>query len=195
MSFPRTIRVRISSENVEGIGLSPVVAQDMSFEELVLMMLGIAGKDTDRIREMISRGSLVSGASRFRWAGFDVLESEIRTYLARYPDSDPSQPFVPERCFLTMIQAGPKQLSLERKAGSKRKLFRRRSFWDELIAMAASPSYLHYSYRERGDVFAWKPDGAGQDRLREAARLLPYPAWESQIRAAGVSVVHLYVQR
>jgi hypothetical protein len=195
VSLPLTVRVRISSENVEGIGLSPVVAQDMPFEDLMILMLGIAGKDVSRIGEIISRGSLVSGASRLRWSGFDVLESEVASYLSRFPDSDPSQPFVPERCYLAVIHAGPKQLPLEREAGMKRKFLRRRCFWNELLAVVSSPGYLHYSYRDRGDVFGWKPDAAAQNRLRDAASLLPYSGFASQIRAAGVAMVHLYVRR
>jgi hypothetical protein len=195
VSLPQKIRVRISSEDADGIGLSPVVAQDMPFEELMLLMLAIAGKDASRIGEIISRGSLVSGASRFRWAGFDVLESELKAHLLRYPDPDPSLPFVPDRCFLAIIHAGPKQLSLEREAGRKRRFLRRRSFWDELIAAVAAPQYLHYSYKDRSDVFTWRPDAPAQQHLQSAAKLLPYSAWESQMRVAGVSLVHLYTRR
>src|SRR5687767_11708830 len=100
MSLPRTIRVKISSEHVESIGLTPVVSRDMPLDELITYLLGVTGKDSARVREILSRGSLVAGASRFRWTAFDSLETDIVACLARFPDPDPSIPFDGAGCFL-----------------------------------------------------------------------------------------------
>ena len=194
MSLPQTIRVRISSEGAESIGLTPVVAQDMRMEDLMYMMLGMTGKNSARIRDLLARGSLVSGGSRIRWAPFDVLESDVTRHLSQYPDSEPEMPFEPSRCTLAEIHLGAKRLPIEKKAGEKRKFLRRRSFWGELMAMAA-PQYVEYSYKERADLFRWKPDAADQPRLRDAALLLPFASYSAQIRSGVVTAIDLYVTR
>ena len=72
MALPQTVRVKLSSEVAEAISITPVVLQELPVRELVEHLLGIAGKDESRIREILLRGTLVSGASRFRWAGWDA---------------------------------------------------------------------------------------------------------------------------
>ena len=80
MALPPTVRVKLSSEAAESISITPVVVQEMPVRELVEYMLGVTGKDEARIRELLLRGSLVSGASRFRWAGWDAdLRRSART--------------------------------------------------------------------------------------------------------------------
>jgi hypothetical protein len=195
MSLPQTIRVKISSENVDSIGLSPVVSQDMRIDELLLYMLGLTGKDAARIRELLARGSLVSGASRFRWTGFDVMESEIAAYLHSYPDSDPSIPFDPALCFRMHVHVGSKHVAVDREAGEKRRMFRRRSFWDEAIRLVSSPEYSTYSYRDQADIYRWKPDTEAQARLREAAKLLAFSSYEAHIQSGPVTAVELHVRR
>ena len=195
MSLPQTVRVKISSENVESIGLTPVVSQDMKTEDLVTYMLAVTGKDAARVKEILGRGSLVSGASRFRWTGFDVLESELRLWLTRFPDADPSIPFDPEGCTLMTIHVGRKQLPIERAAGEKRRLFHRRSFWGEVLAIVSMPEYTGYSYRDRADQYRWHPAAADQPRLHEAAKLLTFSSYEAQIRGGVVTAIDLYVPR
>lgn len=195
MSLPPTVRVKISSEHVESIGLSPVVSRDLPLEELVGHMLAVTGKDAARLREMLTRGSLVSGASRFRWSGLDVAEAEIAAFLNRFPESDPSIPFDASRCFQMVVHVASKQLAIERAAGEKRRLFRRRSFWGEVMALIDRPEYAEYSYRENADLYRWRPDSPGTVRLQEAARLLAFSTYEAQIRTGAVSIVDLYVKR
>ena len=72
MALPRRVRVKLSSEAAESISITPVVVQEMPVRELVEHMLGVTGKDEARIRELLLRGTLVSGASRFRWAGWEA---------------------------------------------------------------------------------------------------------------------------
>jgi hypothetical protein len=195
MSLPHAIRVKISSEDVASIGLTPVVSQDMPLDELVMLMLGVTGKDPARIQELLARGSLVSGASRFRWTGFDVLEREVAAYLMRYPDSDPSITFDPAGCFLMHVHLESKQLAIERAAGEKKRMFKRRSFWEDALSLVSAPEYKRYSYRDAADVYCWRPDAPAQARLQEAAKLLAFSSYEAQIRSGAVTAVDLFVKR
>ncbi|HEY1339869.1 MAG TPA: hypothetical protein VGF59_20290 [Bryobacteraceae bacterium] len=86
MTLPATVRVKLSSEAAEAIALTPVVVQEMPVRELIEHMLGITGKDEARIRELLLRGTLVSGASRFRWAGWEADAEGLRALLATFPD-------------------------------------------------------------------------------------------------------------
>src|SRR5450756_1325760 len=81
MALPPTVRVKLSSEAAESISITPVVVQEMPVRELVEYMLGVTGKDEARIRELLLRGSLVSGASRFRWTGWDAGLAVSYTHL------------------------------------------------------------------------------------------------------------------
>ena len=68
MPLPSSIRVKLSSEAAESISITPVVLRDIPIRELIEHMIGITGKDEARVHELLLRGTLVSGASRFRWA-------------------------------------------------------------------------------------------------------------------------------
>ena len=78
MSLPPTVRVKLSSEAAESISITPVVVQEMPVRELVEYMMGVTGKDEARIAELLLRGSLVSGASRFRWVGWEAAREDLR---------------------------------------------------------------------------------------------------------------------
>src|ERR1035437_2302839 len=98
MALPPTVRVKLSSEGAGSISITPVVVQDMQVRELVEYMLGGTGKDEARIRELLLRGNLVSGASRFRWTGWDVDLESLRELLATFPDADASRKFAAANC-------------------------------------------------------------------------------------------------
>ncbi|MBI4877406.1 MAG: hypothetical protein HY822_22490, partial [Acidobacteria bacterium] len=44
-------------------------------------LVKVVGKDAERLRGILARGSMVVGASRFRWAGFDAPVGEIEALL------------------------------------------------------------------------------------------------------------------
>src|SRR5689334_23873133 len=98
MSLPDRVRVKLSSEAAESISLTPVVVREMPLRELVEYMLGVTGKDADRVCELLRRGTLVSGASRFRWAGWDAEREAVVALLAGFPDPEPLRPLAAERC-------------------------------------------------------------------------------------------------
>src|SRR5205809_6358593 len=97
MALPDRIRVKLSSEAAESISLTPVVVREMPVRELVEYMLGVTGKDEARVRELLLRGTLVSGASRFRWSGWEADPQSLTALLATFPDAEPMRPFAPDR--------------------------------------------------------------------------------------------------
>src|SRR5437016_221087 len=106
MALPQTVRVKLSSEAADSITLTPVVVQELPLRELVEHMLGMTGKDELRIREILLRGTMVSGASRFRWAGWEADGAGLRELLATFPDADPARIFAAERCVRVVLRGG-----------------------------------------------------------------------------------------
>lgn len=197
MSLPETIRVKLSSEAAESISLTPVVVQDIQVRELIGHMLGITGKDEARLHELLLRGTLVSGASRFRWAGWEADLESIRTLLRSFPDSDPSRPFAPELCVRAILRGGRKPIEIPRQIGVQKPLLRKRSFWDLLmeVAVTGEVRYRDYSYKERADWYRLDlPIGAAQ-RLSTGSSVVKYTTLREQIRIGGFDAADLYVER
>lgn len=201
MPLPETIRVKLSSEAAEYVSLTPVVVQEMPLRDLVEHMLGITGKDEARICDLLLRGTLVSGASRFRWTGWEADMESVRTLLAAFPDPDPTRPFVSSQCTRVVLR-GPRQpITIPREAAARpgplARLLRRQSFWDHLMAIAESTAshYAGYSYRDRADVFDLTLTAPDAQRIRDAARLVLYTALQAQIRNAQIGSLELYVVR
>jgi hypothetical protein len=132
MSLPATVKVKLSSEAAGSISITRVVVQDLPVRDLVEHMLGITGKDETRVRELLLRGALVSGASRFRWSGWDADLAGIRDLLASFPDHEPARPFAPERCVRAVLRGGRQIVEIPREAGERKPLLRKTSFWDVL---------------------------------------------------------------
>lgn len=201
MPLPETVRVKLSSEAAEYVSLTPVVVQEMPLRDLVEHMLGVTGKDEARICDLLLRGTLVSGASRFRWAGWEADMASVRSLLAAFPDPDPARPFISTQCTRVILR-GPRQpITIPREAAIRRgplaRLLRRQSFWDHLMAIAESTasSYGGYSYRDRADVYHLPLTVPESQRVRDAAHLVRYTALEAQIRSAQIELVELYVVR
>jgi hypothetical protein len=201
MPLPDTIRVKLSSEAAEYISLTPVVVQEMPVRELVEHLLAITGKDETRVRDLLLRGALVSGASRFRWTGMDADAASLRALLATFPDPDPTRPFAAARCVRAILR-GPRQpIGIPREIGTRRgildRILRRASFWDLLMGIAASgfPGYGGYSYADRADIYQVALDGPYAQRLCDASHLVRYTALEAQIRNTPINSVELYVVR
>src|SRR6185436_12452080 len=133
MALPDTVRVKLSSEAAESITLTPVVLQELPIRELIEHILGIAGKDESRIREILLRGTLVSGASRFRWAGWEADAASLQEALAQFPDPDPSTAFAAERCIRATLRGGRQAIEIPREAAERKPLFQRSTFWALLM--------------------------------------------------------------
>src|ERR1035437_688796 len=137
MALPQTVRVKLSSEVAEAISITPVVLQELPVRELVEHLLGIAGKNESRIREILLRGALVSGASRFRWAGWDADRESLRELLATFPDADPARPFAAAGCIRATLRGGRHAIEIPREAAARKSLFQRKTFWDPLMEVVA----------------------------------------------------------
>jgi hypothetical protein len=197
VALPETVRVKISSEAAESIALTPVVLREMPAGELIETMLGVTGKDAVRIVELLLRGSFVSGASRLRWTGWTADPDDVAAVLATFPDADPRRPFDHELCTRAVLKGPSARIEIERAAGSERRFFRRRSFWDALmdLADAGAPAYAGYSYRHRADHYSVTVAPAAASLLRESAGAIRYSALEAQVRRARVESIDLYVER
>jgi hypothetical protein len=197
MGLPETIRVKISSEAAGSISITPVVVSNMPTRELIEAMLGITGKDPERVRELLRRGSLVAGASRFRWEGWDADHASIEAALATFPDPDPARRFTRGSCLRAVLKGPNHRIDIPREAASQRRLFRKRSFWDVLMDLAegAELRYAGYSYRDHADHYTLDLPAPDAARLRESGGALRYSSLETQVRQARIEAIEFYVER
>jgi hypothetical protein len=104
-------------------------------------------------------------------------------------------PFDPIKCVVAVFHGRGRQLTIEKAAGEKTRFLRRRSFWQELLALASAPVYAGYSYRESADMYRLKVDAVLLQQIRDAARLLAYSSFESWVRGSPISAVDLFTRR
>jgi len=197
LPLPERIEVKLSSEAAGSISFTPVVRRQMSPPELLEAILGVTGKDVARVGEVLRHGSLVSGASRFRWPPLEASAEEIATGLAAFPDSLPDRPFDPARCVRARLSGGRAAIDLNREAAGARRWLRRRSFWEVLLDAAAGLplAYQHYSYAGRADLYGAELTPQARRSIREQAGLLRYSALEGQVREYGWDRLELWVER
>ena len=201
MALPPTVRVKLSSEAAGSISITPVVVREMPVRELVEYMLGVTGKDEARVRELLLRGSLVSGASRFRWTGWDAGLENVRELLATFPDPDPARSFDASQCTRATLRGGRQPIEIGREAGARKGLFQRESFWDALMKViggaspADAPVYMGYSYGERADRYLREFTRAELGQLRAASGLVRYTILSDQIRTLAFTEAELYAKR
>jgi hypothetical protein len=184
MPIPERMHVKLSSEAAEYVSLTPVVVREMETAELLEQILGVTGPDPARVREVLRRGSLVSGASRYRWACFDCDTGEVEALVAKLPGPDPRRPFAAARCVRVVLSGGGARLEIRKETAAERKLLKRASFWDSLAAEATAVDYAGYLYRERADRYVCVLDHAAADRIRASAALLRYEGLARQVAAA-----------
>ncbi len=197
MALPATVRVKLSSEAAGGIAITPVVVQELPIRELVGHMLAVAGKDEARLREILLRGLLVSGASRLRWAGWEADCQSLRDLLTSFPDPDPTLAFAPARCTRAVLSGGRQPIEISREAAAGRGLFRRSGFWQELMQMVggSGPVYAGYSYRDAADRYRCLLASGTCARLRAAAQNLRHSTLRDRIQSEAFAAVEVYTQR
>ncbi len=197
MPLPHTIRVKLSSETAEAISLTPVVVQELPTIELIEHILGVTGKDEARIREVLLRGTVVTGASRFRWAGLEADVESLSEALRSFPDPDPARPFSAESCVRAILRGGRQSIEISRESVGRTGLFRRSTFWDlfmEVIA-AGEAVYSGYSYRDRADRYMRELTVEDASRLRAGCDAVRYSTLRDQIRSVGFARAELFVRR
>lgn len=197
MAFPEKIPVKISSEAAGYVSITPVVAEHMPTAELIEHILRVAGKDVARAREILRQGIVVSGASRIRWSPIEASPEEIAGAFAAFPDPEPGRAFDASKCVRAALEGGRAVIELPREAASRKRWFRRQSFWETLMETASRLplKYQHYSYGDRADVYRgelpWEPARI----LRERAWMLCYASLEMQVREYAYDRIGLWVAR
>jgi hypothetical protein len=188
MPLPETILVRYTEEEAGYVTVRPLVRQTFRMDELLDMILSVAGKQVTRVRQLLHSGTVVYHFYRYSWTGFDANEAELCAALAKFPDADPSRPFAPEQCTNAVLDgagANPRHLlDLDRATASKRRIFRGKSFWRSLMEIAAevNPAYQNYSYGRRADLYRLDLDGENISRIAEAADRLAAGKSRSALR-------------
>jgi|GEM_PF-361644 len=198
MALPKLIRVKLLSDDAGAISITRVLARDMPHAELIGLIVAQVGKDQARIRRLLRGGNLVSGASRYRWEGCEVEETELGRLLAPYPDPSPGRRFEPGLASLVVLHlSGSGTLEVPRENLARRRLFRRRSFWDVLVefARAEAVGYHDYSYREQADIYRWAPSPEERDAIRAATSLLTFSSLARRLRTTEVSHLDIFVPR
>ena len=197
MSPDDLIRVKLSSEAAGAVAITEVVVRQMPFHELLAEILAVAGKDEDRVRNLLLRGTLVSGASRFRWEGWEADPDLLRQCLRRFPDPDPSLAFRAESCVGAVFHGPMRRIEIARETGVEKPFLQRRHFWHAFLDIAAGATlrYVDYSYRLRADVYGFEPDAKQAAALLDAYRLLKYTTLRDQLRAMPLRSVQLHTSR
>jgi hypothetical protein len=197
MALPQTIRVKLSSEAAESIALTPVVVQEMAVRDLLEHVLGVTGKDEARIRDLLLRGTLVSGATRFRWGGWEAEAEALRDLLGTFPDPEPLRAFTAETCVRAILRGGRQSIEILQDACSRKGFFQRRSFWESLMAVAGggATAYLGYSYRDRADRYLREFTRAETEELRAASGSIQYSTLREQVRTVAFVQAELLARR
>src|SRR5438046_1734000 len=197
MPLPATVRVKLSSEAAGAISLTQVVVQDLAVRDLIEHILGVTGKDEARVIDLIRRGSIVTGASRFRWQGWEPDAETVREILATFPDAETGRVFAPANCIRAVLRGGPRAIELPREAASRKGIFQRACFWDALmkVTAASSPEYAGYSYRERCDRYLRVFSHAEIVEIRAAASAVQYSTLRDQIRETAFTGAELFACR
>jgi len=199
MSLPETISVRYTDEEAGYVTVRPVVRQSFRLSELLDMVLSVAGKDVARVRQLLHSGTVVYHFYRYSWIGFDAEEEELAAALAKFPDADPSRPFARDQCAVAIFESGGIKtrhlMELPRAAGSKRRMFRAKSFWERLLEIAGNEkvSYHGYSYGRRADIYRFDLNNDNVLQITDAVKRLAPRSLQAIIRVVQESASILFV--
>ncbi len=199
MPLPETISVRYTEEEAGYITVRPLVRQMFRMDELLDMILSVAGKDALRVHQLLQSGTVVYHFFRYTWAGFDADEAALAAALAKFPDAEPSRPFAPGLCSNAIFDSAgtpPRHLlDMDRDMASKRRIFRRQSFWDGLLEIACEEnlSYEKYSYGRRADLYRLDLDAEITSRIAEVADRLATGKLRAALRVMPLAASLLLV--
>lgn len=197
MPLPEIVRVKLSSEAAGSVSLTPVVAQDLPLAGLLAVIMTAASEEPARVGEILKRGSVVSGATRYRWSPLAASLEDLAAAMAALPRSDPTRPFAAASCLRVVIHSGRAQVEIHREAGLRRRLFRRACFWDAVLAIASAmpPRYVRYVHRDKEDRYTVQLDERASRELQAAAALLAFSTPAQQIAQHKPESVDFYVPR
>ncbi|MGB8541417.1 MAG: hypothetical protein WCD49_07240, partial [Candidatus Acidiferrales bacterium] len=103
--LPETIPVKYTEEEAEYISMRPLVRQEFRSAELVDMIVQVSGKDPDRVRKILSAGTVVFHSFRYWWAGFEADAAALAEILKKYPDADPRRAFRADECTEVILES------------------------------------------------------------------------------------------
>ena len=197
MPLPETIAAKVSSEAAGYITMSRVMLQQMPVAELIERVLGVTGKNPRRIREILLRGTIVSGATRYRWEGVEATEQEVEVLLAGFPDAQPERVFDAARCVRVVLRGDRGSVEISAEAASEKRLFKKSSFWDVLLPALEElgPMYRQYSYTEKCDIYEITLPLESLDGLKSNAGLLKYSGLADQLTRFEGAKAALHVAR
>ena len=177
--------------------MSPVVQQMMTLPELIERILGLTGKDPVRVREILSRGTLVHGPSRYRWEPLDTAETDLTGLLGQFPDAQPNRPFYASLCHLIAIRGRRGSIRLSRKVAGARRWLKKVSYWDILLEIFenSEPRYKNYSYTERADIYSISLSSELVGDLLSKGTLLKYTSLIEKIRYTEPTGADAFVER
>ena len=191
------IPVKISSDAGEASPMTQVFVQNMDLHDLVERMLGYTGKDPELVRQVLSRGSFVSGATRMRWDGFAISQDEVALILKHFPSADPERAFDVRNCIGAQLLEGRIPIEIPSEAAAPKRLLRRKSFWDVLMqcAVAQPLEYVEYSYRLRSDRYRRVLLVSESTLLKEQTSLLTHAGLAQQIAENDFRTLELLTHR
>ena len=195
MPAPQTVRVKLSSEAAGAVALTPVVVRDLALRELLEEIAAVCGKDLPRIAGILRQGTLVSGATRFRWQTLEVPHADLVPALDLLPDPKPTRGFTAGLCRQAVFVGPGVSIALDRSAGQSRRFFRRASFWDSLVQVFSAAAYVTYHYRERADLYRVPLSLEHRAHIRAALPLLKNRTLARQLEASPFESLHLFVPR
>jgi hypothetical protein len=195
MAIPKRVQVKLSSEAAEYVTLTRVVMREMDLGELLEQILGVTGLEAGRVREILKRGSLVSGASRYRWEGFACEVDELEAAMRAVPGPEPGRALAVEKCERVVLSVAGHRVEMAAEAARKRRLWKGRSFWDVLVEEAAGAWYAGYLYRERADRYVAELSEEAGRRVSEGASLLKFEGLIRALRTGRVEKVEFVVKR
>jgi hypothetical protein len=189
VTLAAVIPVRYSDEDAGFVSVRPVLRMALRPEQLLELILGVTGKNAERVEQILRGGSVAAGGFRYWWEAVDVAAGELEALLAAFPDADPSRLFDAAHCVLVAVEGGTTMKALAEfavTAAARRRAFRRRSFWDALLdaAQERAPSYRDYSYARRGDVYALELATGRRELLADEAR--QFGVGDVRIQAAAL---------
>ncbi len=195
MALPQQVRVKLSSEAAEYVALTPVVVQELPFAELMQHVATASGTNPARVREILKRGTLVSGASRFRWEGWECDAADAEAAVALLPQPEPRRRLDAACCLKATLASATSRIDVPREAAQPRRFLRRRSFWQCLLEASGDARYLTYSYRDRADHYRVELSTEACEQLKKDTDLLKFDGLKQQIRMREFDHIHWVVAR
>ena len=177
--------------------MSSVARVDVPLDELAAKILGVCGKDPSRISSILLRGALVKGDARYRWQPLQASDDELATLLDRFPDHKPDLEFDGSRCVRMEFRGRRGEIEITREVGQQRRLFHRKAFWADALALVQtlSPRCDRYSYSDEADVFVADLTAEARESFRRLGPLLRFTSLEAQLRSLPAGRVSLFVRR